>query len=273
MLVALLVFDGPDLPAPLTVISPWLDNDLKPLATVELRLAQQKHRRFIKTHVPLDGVPWDDRAHYVVVARDPRDAYLSLIDHGDAVDWEHHDAQLVAVIGQAELDRRLAQSPPFPETFADAIEMPQGNCPTRVHPAHILHHFHDAWLRRDQPNVSLIHYADLQADTAAVLQGLADDLGFDYPSPRIAELADHASLARMRARASDLAPEVDTGAWRDPAAFFANGRMGAWRSAFTEAELLRYQQRAVELYPDETFLSWAHNGAAGGDWRIAPTRA
>jgi hypothetical protein len=141
MLVALLVFDGPDLPAPLTVISPWLDNDLKPLATVELLLAQQKHRRFIKTHVPLDGVPWDDRVHYVVVARDPRDAYLSLIDHGDAVDWEHHGAQLVAAIGQAELDRRVAESPPYPETFAEAIDMPQGNCPTRVHPAHILHHF------------------------------------------------------------------------------------------------------------------------------------
>jgi hypothetical protein len=118
----------------------------------------------------------------------------------------------------------------------------------------------------------LIHYADLQADTAAVLQGLADDLGFDYPPARIAELADHATLTQMRARASDLTPEVDTGAWRDPAQFFANGRLGAWRSAFTEAELLRYQEHAAELYPDEAFLSWTHNGAAGGDWRIASTR-
>ena len=35
------------------------------------RLAAQDHRRFIKTHTPLDGVPLDPRATYIVVARHP----------------------------------------------------------------------------------------------------------------------------------------------------------------------------------------------------------
>jgi aryl sulfotransferase len=268
MLVALLVFDGPDFPAPLTVMSPWLDNDLTLLSAVTARLDKQTHRRFIKTHVPLDGLPWNDHVHYVVVARDPRDAYLSLNDHGDAVDWARHDAVLVANIGGEELERRTALSP-IPDTFAEAIEMPPGTCPTRVHPAHILHHLHDAWTWQVQPNVSLIHYADMRADTVGVLRRLARDLGFVYSPSRIAELAGYAGLSAMRARASDLTPEVDH--WRDPATFFAAGRMGAWRTSFTEAELVRYQERAVELHPDEEFLSWVHNGSAEGEWRVALT--
>jgi hypothetical protein len=72
----------------------------------------------------------------------------------------------------------------------------------------------------------------------------------------------------MRGRATHLAPEVHQGAWRDPARFFATGRMGAWRSAFNERDLTRYEIRAIELYPDEEFLRWAHSGPTGGEWRL-----
>jgi hypothetical protein len=107
MLVALLVFDGPDFPAPLTVLSPWLDNELTPWATLDDRLARQEHRRrFIKTHVPLDGLPLDERAHYVVVGRDPRDAYLSLADHSEAMDDERMDAVQALNLGPDEVARR-----------------------------------------------------------------------------------------------------------------------------------------------------------------------
>jgi hypothetical protein len=44
--------------------------------------------------------------------------------------------------------------------------------------------------------------------------------------------------------------------------------MGAWRSAFNERDLTRYEIRAIELYPDEEFLRWAHSGATGGEWRL-----
>src|SRR5512142_3040903 len=57
MLCALLIFDGPRFPAPLDELSPWLDMCNQPLADVRANLAAQTHRRFIKTHTPLDGVP------------------------------------------------------------------------------------------------------------------------------------------------------------------------------------------------------------------------
>jgi aryl sulfotransferase len=139
-----------------------------------------------------------------------------------------------------------------------------------VHLAHILHHLNDAWERRHEQNVTLIHYADLSADTAGSLVRLARELDFDVSPTRCQELAGHAELAEMRDRATHLAPEVDHDAWHDPATFFATGRMGAWRTAFGDVDLTRYETRAVELYPDEEFLGWAHNGAAGGEWRHQP---
>ena len=69
MICALLVFQTSDLPAPLADLSPWLDWLGEPRAEVYARLAAQEHRRFIKTHTPLDGIPLDSRATYIVVGR------------------------------------------------------------------------------------------------------------------------------------------------------------------------------------------------------------
>ncbi|WP_261898790.1 sulfotransferase domain-containing protein, partial [Mycobacterium marinum] len=76
-LVSLLVFDGPQLPGPLAEVSPWLDRTVRPVNEVVAALNAQGHRRFIKTHTPLDGLVLDDRVAYIGVGRDPRDAAMS----------------------------------------------------------------------------------------------------------------------------------------------------------------------------------------------------
>src|SRR3954468_12955687 len=86
MICALLIFQTAELPARLDALSPWLDF----LATSKdegyARLAAQDHRRFIKTHTPLDGIPIDDRAIYLVVARQPLDMAVSLYHQGNNID-------------------------------------------------------------------------------------------------------------------------------------------------------------------------------------------
>lgn len=74
-LVSLLVFDGPDLPGPLSTVSPWLDQTIRPIEEVVATLDAQQHRRFIKTHTPLDGLVLDDSdsAHLVEMIRDAGD--------------------------------------------------------------------------------------------------------------------------------------------------------------------------------------------------------
>src|SRR5690349_4032189 len=78
MICALLIFQTPDLPAPLAELSPWLDWLTSPADEVYAELAAQPHRRFIKTHTPLDGVPLHEQCTYVVVARHPLDMAVSL---------------------------------------------------------------------------------------------------------------------------------------------------------------------------------------------------
>ena len=84
MICALLIFQTPELPAPLAQLSPWLDHLIVPCEEVYAQLAAQKHRRFIKTHTPLDGIPLDSRATYIVTARHPLDMFVSLYHQSDA---------------------------------------------------------------------------------------------------------------------------------------------------------------------------------------------
>ena len=55
MIVMSLLFDGSQ-SVQLQAMSPWLDMRLGPLHDVMSRLEGQRHRRFIKTHLPLDGL-------------------------------------------------------------------------------------------------------------------------------------------------------------------------------------------------------------------------
>ena len=78
---ALLVFQTPDLKVNPAEISPWFDAIFVPLEEIVSMLEAQKHRRIIKTHTPLDGIPYFEDCSYVAVYRDPRDVYLSLRNH------------------------------------------------------------------------------------------------------------------------------------------------------------------------------------------------
>ena len=53
-----------------------------PRADVDAQLAAQGHRRFIKSHTPLDGLPADSRVTYIVTGRHPLDMAVSLYHVG-----------------------------------------------------------------------------------------------------------------------------------------------------------------------------------------------
>src|SRR5918995_1926121 len=109
MLCALLIFDGPDFPAPRGDLSPWLDMCDCPLAEVTTDLAAQTHRRFIKTHTPLDGLPLHPDVTYLVVGRDPRDVAISTEHHTANMDFAHFLELRAAAVGNED----LAELPPW----------------------------------------------------------------------------------------------------------------------------------------------------------------
>ena len=69
-IVSLLVFQSPE-PKPITEISAWIDRRWpQPIEAVIAQIEAQEHRRFLKSHLPLDGLPFYDDIKYVHVARD-----------------------------------------------------------------------------------------------------------------------------------------------------------------------------------------------------------
>ena len=76
-----LIFGTSDFGSKLTDISPWIDSKIESEEVCRSSLELQTHRRFIKTHTPLDGIPYFDACEYLVVYRDPKDTYFSLRNH------------------------------------------------------------------------------------------------------------------------------------------------------------------------------------------------
>ena len=268
MLCALLIFDGPTFPAPLEKMSPWLDMCNRPLAEVTTDLAAQTHRRFIKTHTPLDGLPLHADVTYLVVGRDPRDVAISFEHHVANVDFARI-LELRAAIGNEDL-AELSEDPDPSEdpverfrTFFTDQTPGRGGPPTL---ASMLQHLDTGWQRRCEPNVALFHYADFKADLAGELLRLAGVLEIPCSPERARALAPEASLVRMRERAAEAAPAGSLGIWKDVGAFFRSGGMGEWRDRLSAADLAAYEARVTALV-GPNLAAWAHGGrlASGVD--------
>jgi aryl sulfotransferase len=249
MICALLVFGSPDLPEPLPVLSPWVDHRIEPVTDVFARLAAQPHRRFVKTHTPLDGIPLDPRATYVVVGRHPLDLAVSLYHQGDNIDRERM-AELTGVPTRARSPRPSLHDWLVGWTTAETTPAEQPDSLVGV-----LHHLADAWTRKE-PNVVLVHYADLLADLEGEMRRVAGRLGIDVPEPAWPGLVAAATFERMRSRSDELTPNA-LGVLKDPAMFFRRGRSGAGREVLTSAELEVYDERVRALAPAD-LIAWLH---------------
>jgi hypothetical protein len=254
MICALLVFQTPKLPAPLVDLSPWLDWLGAPREEVHSRLAAQRHRRFIKTHTPLDGVPLDPRVHYVVVARHPLDMAVSLYHQGANLDR----ARMRQLTGRPEPEERAGPPPSLHQWLGTWIEREVEPGDALDSLPGVLWHLSDAWARRHAPNVVLVHFDDLSADLDGEMRRVADVLGFDVPADVWPELVAAATFDRMRANAELLAPDA-AGVLKDRGAFFRSGRSGQGRDLLSADQVARYRDRSARLAPPD-LLRWLHRG-------------
>lgn len=253
MICALLVFQTPDLPAPLGRLSPWLDWLVTPRDEVYALLAAQQHQRFIKTHTPLDGLPLDPRVTYIVVARHPLDMAVSLYHQGDNLDR----ARIRELTGQVPSPDTPSTRPPLREwllAWIDRDASPQDHLDSLPG---VMWHFCDAWARRAEPNVMLVHYDDLSADLDGEMHRIAGRLGIDVADATWPSLVHAARFDQMRARADVLAPAA-AGVLKDRTRFFRRGTSGAGRELLCDDELAHYRARTRPMAPPD-LLRWLHH--------------
>jgi aryl sulfotransferase len=266
-IVCMLVF-ADDAPRSIWELSPWPDARFGPPIEAVLALAEaQTHRRFLKSHLPLTALPLYEDVRYVHVARDGRDACLSLHNHLRGFTPE----------ACAMLDAISLADPKFGDPFPRAPE----------DPAAFFHDWvdHDRmdgeaelgffaversfWAERRRPNVLLVHYADLKADLDGEMRRIARFLGAEVPEalwPRLVDAARFESMQRDGETLISLAHQL----WdQGPKRFLHKGSNGRWRDVFDPADVARYEARAKSELPP-ALARWLEHGRLGaGDPRAA----
>ncbi len=241
-IVAQLLFNGdPDLAV--AEMSPWLDLRVPPKAVKLPMIEAQTHRRFMKTHLPVDALRFSPRAKYLYIGRDGRDVLWSMYNH-------HANANHVWYEALNDTPGRVG--PP--------IEPP---------PADIRQYWHD-WLNNDGqpfwsfwdnvrswwqirhlPNVQFAHFANLKRDMPGEMRRIAEFLQVPIDESRWDRIVEYCSFDWMKKNATKSVP-LGGACWDGGAEVFINkGVNGRWRDTLTDAECADYEARARrELGPE-----------------------
>jgi aryl sulfotransferase len=257
-IVANLLYPNDDVPMPVTELAPWIDFRGKPLAPILDQLRAQTTRRCVKAHLPLDGLPYYADARYVIVARDPRDVFMSLLNH-----WGSHTPEAYAEVN--DTPGRVGE--PFP-VFVDDIPRLWRDWITRgwfswesdgyPYWSH-LHHCRTWWEFRHLPNIKLMHYADLLADLDGEMRSLARYLDIDMPAARWPHVVDACRFETVKRNAEKIVGDMSADFKGGAQTFINKGTNGRWRGVLSAADLALYAEAMRRTLPVDC-AQWLENG-------------
>ena len=271
-IVSSLVFGDANV-RPLPMVSPWVEARFRHTAEEMRRtLASMPHRRFLKTHLPIDGLPLYDQVKYIHVGRDGRDAALSMHNHFSGFS----DAYIARFDAIARDDpvvgRPFQKPPPDPvQFFRRWIATTATPGPINGPPNPLFFNIETGyWTERKRPNVLLVHYADLSSDLVAEMRRIAGFLGVGIEEHLWPSLVQAAWFEAMRTAGDELMPFTKAMFTGGSRRFFNKGVNGRWREVLTEDDLALYDARVKEtLAPG--LASWLEGGRRRtGDPQSAP---
>jgi aryl sulfotransferase len=249
-IVAQLIFNGAE-GVDVSHLSPWIDLRIIP-AEVIAGLEGQTHRRFVKTHLPVDALVFSPKAKYIFIGRDGRDAAWSLFNHHDNATDDYFDAfnNTPGRVGPA-LGRGSGDVREFYSAWFAGDGYPYWP---------VWDNIRSWWAIRKLPNVKLIHFNDLKADLTGSIREIADFLGIKPDPATLAKVVEHCTFDYMKANADKLAPRGGA-MWKGGAQTFINkGTNGRWRDTLNPTEVASYEAKALaELGPK--CAKWLAQGA------------
>jgi aryl sulfotransferase len=263
-IVSLLLLGAGPLPAPLTDLSPWIEMRVPfPIEDVVRALEQQEHRRFVKTHLPFDAIPYRADVRYIFVARDTRDVFMSLYNHYHS----HTDGALELFSSGDPEGGPLAPCPDDPREFwrgwmtRASFEWEDDGWP------YWSHHYHadSYWQFRHLPNLLIVHYNDLTADLEGEMRRIAEFVGVEVHEDDWPALVEAARFDSMRHEAMQQEADGVTPfglVWKEGAqSFFYKGTNGRWRDVLTPEDLELYEVAVERLDPE--LRAWLERGTGG----------
>jgi aryl sulfotransferase len=240
-ILAQLIFNG-NPTVDTAVASPWVDLRIMPPEAIAA-LEHQPHRRFLKTHLPLDALVFSPRAKYIYVGRDGRDVVWSMYNHHANANGIWYDA-LNNTPGRV--------GPPIeppPASVHDYYRdwMAKDGFPFWSYWDNV----RSWWSARNLPNVKLVHFNDLKRDLPGSIRGIAQFLDIPIDEKAFPAIVEHCTFDYMKSHAETVAP-LGGILWEGGAKTFINkGTNGRWTDTLSADECKEYEARAIaELGPE-----------------------
>ncbi len=236
-IISQLIFNGEE-GLEVAAMSPWLDLRVPPKEVKLPEVEAQTHRRFIKTHLPVDALVFSPKAKYIYIARDGRDVMWSMYNH-------HKNAN--ATWYEALNDTPGRVGPPIekpPESvrqyFLEWLE--KDGFPFWS----FWENLRSWWDIRDLPNVLPLHFAALKADMDGQIRRVAAFLEIEVDAANWDAILEHCSFDYMKTNAAKSVP-LGGAFWEGGAqTFIHKGTNGRWRDTLTAEDIQGYETRAVK---------------------------
>lgn len=251
-IIAQLLF-GPDKDRAVAEMSPWLDIRVPPRAVKLLAVEAQTHRRFLKTHLPVDALVFSPKAKYIYIGRDARDVVWSLYNH-------HVNANQTWYAALNDTPGRIG--PPIGSPAATVQQCWREWLDGDGHPFWpFWENVRTWWEIRHLPNVMFIHFAEMKRDMEGQMRRIAAFISAPIDESKWPEMVEQCSFEWMKKNATKSTPLG--GAFWDGGAetFVHKGVNGRWKDTLGAEECAEYEARAVqELGPE--CAHWLKTGEA-----------
>ena len=236
-IVAQMLFNGnPDLAV--ADMSPWLDLRVPPKEIKLPLMEAQTHRRFLKTHLPIDALVYSPQAKYIYIGRDGRDVLWSLYNH-----HSHGNAAFYEALN----DTPGRVGPPLLPPPADIRVYWRDWMDKDGYPYwSFWENIRSWWAIRDLPNLLLIHFDDLKRDMPGSMRRIAQFLDIPIDESRWENIVTYCTFDWMKQHATQSVP-LGGAFWDGGAGTFINkGVNGRWSNTLTAADIAEYETRALQ---------------------------
>ncbi len=236
-IISQLIFNG-ETDLDVAGMSPWLDLRI-PEAHIKLELLEnQAHRRFIKTHLPVDALVFSEKAKYIYIARDGRDVVWSLYNH-------HANGNELFYQLINETPGRVG--PKLEKPTEDIVQYFREWLDKDGYPFwSFWENMRSWWNIRHLPNVMLVHFAQLKEDMPGEIKKIASFLEIDIDEDKWADILKHCSFDYMKKNSGKTVP-LGGAVWNGGSDTFINkGTNGRWKDMLTKEDNERYESMAME---------------------------
>jgi aryl sulfotransferase len=229
---------GPDPDLAVGEMSPWLDLRVPPKEVKLAAVEALAHRRFLKTHLPVDALVFSPKAKYVYIGRDGRDVVWSLYNHHANANQAWYEALNDAPgrVGPA-IDRPPADIRRYWREWMDRDGHPFWPFWENVR---------SWWAIRNLPNVLMVHFAALKRDMPGQMRRIAGFLDIPVDAKDWGAIHEYCSFDWMKRNATKSVPLG--GAFWDGGAevFIHRGVNGRWRDTLIADDIAEYEARAAK---------------------------